>query len=61
MEYSNDILRFEEKILFKLRTLYSEFGYKQYRMSRFEEYELYAGNKAFMPSGDILTFTGVGG
>jgi len=61
MEYSADILRYEEKILFKLRTLYSEFGYKQYRMSRFEEYELYAGNKAFMPSGDILTFTGVGG
>ena len=61
MEYSTDILRYEEKILFKLRALYSEFGYKQYRMSRFEEYELYAGNKAFMPSGDILTFTGVGG
>jgi len=61
MEYSTDILRYEEKILFKLRTLYSGFGYKQYRMSRFEEYELYAGNKAFMPSGDILTFTGIGG
>ena len=61
MEYSADILRYEEQVLFKLRALYSEFGYKQYRMSRFEEYELYAGNKAFMPSGDILTFTGAGG
>ena len=45
----------------QLRALYSEYGYSQYRMSRFEEYELYAGNKAFMPSGEILTFTGVGG
>ena len=61
MEYSADILRYEEKILFKLRTLYSDHGYKQYRMSRFEEYELYAGNKAFLPAGDILTFTGANG
>jgi len=61
MECFADILRYEEKILFKLRTLYNAFGYKQYRMSRFEEYELYAGNKAFMPSGDILTFTGASG
>ena len=61
MEYSSAILRYEEKILFQLRTLYSGYGYKQYRMSRFEEYELYAGNKAFMPSGDILTFTGASG
>ena len=61
MNYSKDILRFEEQIILQLRTLYNSFGYKQYRMSRFEEYELYAGNKAFMPSGEILTFTGVGG
>ena len=61
MEYSNDILRYEEQVIFKLRTLYKAYGYEQYRMSRFEEYELYAGNKAFMPSGEILTFTGVNG
>jgi len=30
-------------------------------MSKFEEYELYAGNRAFLPSGEILTFTGVDG
>ncbi|MDR2569523.1 MAG: ATP phosphoribosyltransferase [Oscillospiraceae bacterium] len=61
MEYSDEILRYEERIIFRLRSLYSEFNYSQYRMSRFEEYELYAGNRAFMPSGEILTFTGVGG
>jgi len=61
MMNSTDILRYEEQILFQLRALYSEFGYRQFRMSRFEEYELYAENKAFMPSGEILTFTGVNG
>jgi ATP phosphoribosyltransferase regulatory subunit len=30
-------------------------------MSRFEEYGLYAENKAFLASGDIITFTGAGG
>jgi len=30
-------------------------------MSKFEEYELYAENRSFLPSGEILTFTGVDG
>jgi len=30
-------------------------------MSKFEEYELYAKNRAFLPAGEILTFTGVDG
>jgi len=61
MEISNDILKIEEQVIFKLRALYKEFGYSRYEMSRFEEYELYAENKAFMPSGEILTFTGANG
>ena len=35
-------LKGEERILFRLRTLYSSFGYRTYKMSRFEEYDLYA-------------------
>jgi len=61
MEFSKDILRYEEQVIFKLRSLYKDFDYTPYRMSRFEEYELYAANKAFLPSGEILTFTGAGG
>jgi len=61
MENYKDILRYDERVILELRGLYEEFKYSQYRMSRFEEYELYAGNKAFMPSGDILTFTGISG
>ena len=61
MEIKFDFLRNEELVIFKLRALYSGYGYTQYTMNRFEEYELYAENKAFMPSGEILTFTGADG
>ena len=45
------ILRNEEKAVFALRTLYENFGYTQYRMSRFEEYDLYQENKQFLAKG----------
>ena len=57
MKFSDDLLRFDERAVFALRELYRQFGYSQYRMNRFEEYELYAENKAFLDSGDIITFT----
>jgi len=50
------ILRNEEKAVFALRTLYENFGYTQYRMSRFEEYDLYQENKQFLAKGEIITF-----
>ena len=61
MDYSNDVLRNEERAIMRLRTLYRQYGYSEYRLSRFEEYGLYAENKAFLASGDIVTFTGAGG
>ena len=61
MDYSNDVIRYDEQVIFKLRSLYSEYSYKQYKMSRFEEYALYVENRAFLPDGDIITFTGSGG
>ena len=51
-----DILKNEEKILFSLRALYRSLGYVQYRMRKFEEYDLYAGNKDFLVSGQVITF-----
>lgn len=50
------ILRSEEKAIFSLRELYESYGYKKYRMSKFEEYDLYAENRAFMGGGSIITF-----
>lgn len=50
------ILRSEEKAIFSLRELYESYGYKKYRMSKFEEYDLYAENRAFLGGGSIITF-----
>ncbi len=40
-----------------LRTLFSSYGYQPYRMSKFEEYDLYARNKDFLISDSVITFT----
>ena len=50
-------LDFSEQIIFKLRALYSRHGYTRFRMNKFEEYDLYSGNKEFLLSDHVLTFT----
>lgn len=50
-----------ELAVYKLRALFSERGYAQYKMSKFEEYELYMRNKDFLVSDNIITFTDEGG
>ena len=49
-------LKEDEKLLFTLRGLYSEYGYRPFRMSKFETYELYAGNRDFLVCDRIITF-----
>ena len=44
-----------------LRALYDRYGYRQYRMSKFEEYDLYARNKDFLISDHVITFTDLSG
>ena len=39
------ILKNEEKAVFALRSLYKSYGYLPFKMSKFEEYDLYASNK----------------
>ena len=41
----------------RLQGLYRQYGYLPYKMSKFEEYDLYVRNKSFLNSPDILTFT----
>ncbi len=55
------VLKEEEKALFALRMLYRQYGYAQYKMSKFEEYELYVRNKHFLVSDHIITFTDTNG
>lgn len=52
----NDILKPEERAVFALRRLYSNFGYAPYKMSRFEEYDLYVRNMDFLQSQQVITF-----
>lgn len=50
------ICRRDEQAIFALRGLYQRFGYLPYKMSRFEEYDLYVRNKDFLASDQIITF-----
>ena len=53
----NQILKNEEKALLALRSLYRAYGYLPFKMSKFEEYDLYVRNKDFLVSEGIITFT----
>ena len=55
------VLRNDEKAVFALRSLYRKYGYTQYKMSKFEEYDLYVRNKDFLVSENIITFNDTDG
>ena len=55
------ILKKEEKAIFALRSLYKKYGYKPFKMSKFEEYEFYIRNKDFLISDRIITFNDTNG
>ena len=55
------VLNRQERISFRLRSLYSGDGYERYRMSKFEEYDLYSRNKDFLFSEGVITFTDTNG
>ncbi len=61
MKLKESVLRYEERLVFALRELYGAHGYTPFRMSRFEEYDLYVRNKAFLLSDSVITFTDTDG
>lgn len=61
MDFDIRSLTDTEKITLSLRNLYSSYGYRLYRMAKFEEYELYSENKDFLLSQNVITFTDAGG
>lgn len=60
-EGNGNLLKSEEKAVFALRSLYRRYGYLPFRMSKFEEYELYIRNKDFLVSDRIITFNDTDG
>lgn len=61
MSFDESILKNDERAVFALRQLYRSCGYSQYKMSKFEEYDLYSKNKDFLVSDGIITFTDTNG
>ncbi len=55
------LLKEDELYVTKLRSIYEQYGYKPYKMSKFEEYELYISNKDFLVSDRIITFNDTNG
>ena len=61
MVIETENLRYDEKAVLALRALYTKYGYRQYKMRKFEEYDLYVQNKEFLSSDNIISFTDTSG
>ena len=61
MQIEDRVMDSQERIGFLLRTLYAGSGYSRYRMSKFEESDLYSRNKDFLFSEGVITFTDTNG
>jgi len=61
LNITDSTLKREERAIFELRKLYEQYGYRKYKMSKFEEYDLYLENKSFLPSQQVITFTDLSG
>ena len=57
----NTILFPEERISLTLQSLYQAYGYRKYKVGKFEEYDLYAQNRNFLSDDRILTFSDING
>ncbi len=58
---SDSIVREEERVSLRLRSLYKKYGYLPYKMSKFEEYDLYVQNKEFLVGEGVITFNDTDG
>ena len=59
--FDESILKNEERAVFALRKLYTEYNYRPFKMNKFEEYDLYSRNKDFLVSDGVITFNDIGG
>ena len=61
MYIDDQVMDERERISFRLRSLYAGCGFSRYKMSKFEEYDLYSRNKDFLLSKSVITFTDTNG
>lgn len=57
---NTQFLRKEQLIALRLKAIFLSYGFKEYKLSGFEDYSLYSENKSFLAGKDIITF-GAGG
>ena len=53
--YNN--LPIRDRLPLMLRELYEKYAYKNYRMNKFENYDVYRENKSFLKNDEMITFT----
>jgi ATP phosphoribosyltransferase regulatory subunit len=58
---NESLLKNDERAVYALRALYKRYGYMPFKMSKFEEYDLYVRNKDFLISDRIITFNDTNG
>lgn len=61
MKFDEKVMENGERAAFGLGQLYNKYGYVRYKVSKFEEYDLYVQNKSFLVSDNVLTFTDTDG
>ena len=61
MKFDELVFENGERAAFGLGQLYRKYGYVRYKISKFEEYDLYVQNKSFLVSENVLTFTDTDG
>ena len=54
-------LAWEDRIKLTLRALYEGWGFRQYRMGKFEPYDMYYEHRSFLKSEGVITFTDAAG
>ena len=50
-----------DSVVYSIRDAFSQYGYNEYKMNKFEEYDLYVKNKDFLISKNVITFTDTNG
>ena len=61
MYLDDTVLNKQERVVIALRGIYERYGYLSFKMSKFEEYDLYSKNKDFLVSDRVITFNDTDG
>ena len=59
--FNDKILKNDERAILTLREIYKHYGYLPFKMSKFEEYDLYVRNKDFLIGDSVITFNDTNG